>query len=175
MSITMINVGLPHPLWRPQAKCGAAFNDDTGLLVIGLPKPTCEEIAAFQEPGRFGLMKHRDIFIYTLLFGTTFCLSTPYHASHISRDETPSLAGVGEHKLLMMCLVDALTGETISIRTSTLSPHLTAMLQRHVCQQVANPISPNDALGDFQNWNSTYPTQRSVIRASTWCQLGDAD
>ena len=92
MSITMINVGQPHPLWRPQAECGAAFNDDLGLLVIGLPKPTREEIAAFQEPGRFGLMKHRDILIYTLLFGTTFCISTPYHASQLSQYETPSVA-----------------------------------------------------------------------------------
>jgi len=173
MSITMINIGLPHPLWRTQAESGAAFNDDTGLLVIGLPKPTPEEAEAFQGPGRFGLMKHRGISIYTLMFGTTFCISTPYNASFIRRDKTPSVAGVVEHKLLMMCLVDALTGETISIRTSTLSPHLTAMLQRHVCQQVANPISPNDAVKDCQNWNSTYPTQRSVIRASTWCQLGD--
>lgn len=173
MSITMINVGQPHPLWRPQAEYGAAFNDDLGLLVIGLPKPTREEIATFQGPGRFGLMKHRDILIYTLMFGTNFCISTPYHGSQLSRYETPSFAGVGEHKLLTMSLVDALTSETNSIRVSTLSPHLTAMLQHHICQQVANPISPNDFLGDFQNWNSTYPTQRSVIRASTWCRLGD--
>ena len=173
MSITMINVGLPHPLWRPQAECGAAFNDDARLLVVGLPKPTPEEVEAFQGPGRFGLMKHQGISVYTLLFGSTFCLSTPYHASLIGRDEMPSLAEAGEHKLLTFCLVDAPTGATIALRASTISPHLTAMLQRHVCQQFANPISKNDFLGDVKDWNSTYPTQRSVIRASTWCQLGD--
>ena len=173
MSITMINVGQPHPLWRPQAESSAAFNDDLGLLVIGLPKPTREEIAAFKEPGRFGLMKHRDILIYTLLFGTTFCISTPYHASLVDRDETPTLARAGEYKLLTFCLVDAPTGQTISLRASTISPHLTAMFQRHVCQQFVNPISMSDVDRDFKDFLLTYPTTRSVIRASAWCQLGD--
>lgn len=173
MSITMISIGLPHPMWRPQAEGGASFNDDLGLLVIGLPKPTPEEVETFQGPGRFGLMKHRHISVFTLMFGSTICLSTPYHASHIGRDEAPLLAGVGEHKLINLCLVDAPSGEVISMRASTLSPHVTSMLQRHICQQVTNPIPLNDFLGDVQDWNSTYPTQRSVIRASTWCQLGD--
>jgi len=173
MSITMINVGLPHPLWKPQAESGGAFNDDLGLLVIGLPQPTPDEVEAFQGPGRFGLMKHRGITIYTLIFGSIICISTPYHASLLRRPEKPSLAGAGEHKLLTMCLVDAPTGEVIAIRTSTISPHVTAMLQQHVCQQVTNPISQNNFLGNFQDWDSTYPTPRSVIRASTWCRLGD--
>ncbi len=173
MSLTMISVGLPHPMWRPQAEGGASFNDDLGLLVIGLPKPTPTEVEAFQGPGRFGLMKHRRISVFTLMFGSIVRLSTPYHASHIGRDEAPSLAGAGEHRLLNMCLVDAPSGEVISMRASTLSPHVTAMLQRHICQQFANPISLNDFSGDLQDWDSSYPSSRSVIRASTWCQLGD--
>lgn len=173
MSITMINVGLPHPMWRPQAEGGASFNDDLGLLVIGLPNPTPAESHEFQGPGRFGLMKHRRISVLTLTFGSTICLSAPFHASHIGRDEAPSLAHTGEHKLLNLCLVDAPTGEVVSMRASTISPHVTAMLQRHVCQQVANPISVNDFLSEVQDWDSTYPTPRSVIRSSTWCRLGD--
>ena len=173
MSITMINIGQPHPMWRPQARGGASFNDELGLFVIGLPDPTPAEKTEFQGPGRFGLMKHRRISVFTLMFGSTIRLSTPYHASHIGRDEAPTLAGTGEHRLLNLCLVDAPTGEVVSMRASTISPHVTAMLQRQVCQHVANPISVNDFLGDVQDWDSTYPTPRSVIRASTWCGLGD--
>lgn len=173
MPFTMISVGLPHPIWQPQADSGATFDDELGLFVIGLPDPTTEEIKEFQGPGRFGLIKHRRISVVTLNLGPAIGLSTPYHASLISRDEAPTLAGSGEHKLLQLCLVDAATGETVSIRASTLSPHVTAMLQRHVCQQFADPISMDDFLADVQDWDSTYPTPRSVIRASTWCRLGD--
>lgn len=173
MSFTTISVGLPHPMWRPQAVPGAAFDDELGLFVIGLPNPTTAEIEEFMGPGRFGLMKHRRISVATLTFGAVICLSTPYHASHISRDETPTPADAGEHKLLQLCLVDAPTGETISMRASTISPHVTAMLQRHICQQFTNPISLNEFLEDVHDWDSTYPTERSVIRASTWCRLGD--
>ena len=118
-------------------------------------------------------MKHRRISVLTLTFDSTICLSAPYHASHIGRDDAPSLADAGEHKLLNLCLVDAPTGEVVSMRASTISPHVTALLQRHVCQQAANPISLNDFLSDVRDWDSTYPTPRSVIRASTWCRLGD--
>ena len=173
MSVTMINVGCPHPLWHPQADAGAAFHDDAGLFVVGLPRPTREEMDAFQGPGRFGLMRHRSILVLTVLFADAIRLSTPYHASLISRDAAPSLSGVGEHKLLNMCLVDAPTGVTVSMRASTISPHLTKMLQRHVCQQFENPISLSDYKREIHDWDVTYPTPRSVIRASTWCKLGD--
>lgn len=173
MSFTMISVGLPHPMWQPQADPGATFDDELGLFVIGLPDPTTEEIKEFQGPGRFGLMKHRRISVITLTLGAAIRLSTPYHASLISRDEAPTLADTGEHRLLQLCLVDAATGMTISMRAATLSPHVTAMLQHDVCQQVANPISLNDFLGDVHDWDSTHPTPRSVIRASMWCRLGD--
>jgi hypothetical protein len=173
MSVTWISVGLPHPMWRPQKHGGAAFNDELGLFVIGLPSPTVEEVSEFQGPGRFGLMRHRRISILTLTFGSTICLSTPYHASHVGRDEAPTPAGTGEHKLFNLCLVDAPTGGTVSMRASTISPHVTAMLQHHVCQQFANPISMDELLADRQDWDSAYPTPRSVVRASTWCRLGD--
>lgn len=173
MSITMINVGQPHPLWKPQADAGGAFNDDLGLVVIGLPSPTHAEMDEFKSLGRFGLMKHRRISVYTLVFGQAILVSTPYHASLIGRVDAPAPTGAGEHKLLVLCLVDAPTGETASLRASTISPHLTKMLQHHVCQEVANPISLGDVVRDFQDWKSTYPTPRSVIRASTWCRLGD--
>lgn len=173
MSFTTISIGLPHPMWQPQAVPGATFDDELGLFVIGLPNPKTEEIEEFQGPGRLGLMKHRRISVLTLTFGAAICLSTPYHASRVSRDEAPTPAGTGEHRLLQLCLVDAATGMTVSMRAATLSPHVTAMLQHDVCQQVANPISLNDFLRDVHDWDSTYPTERSVIRASTWCRLGD--
>ncbi len=173
MSVTMINVGNPHPLWSPQKSAGAAFHDDSGLFIVGLPAPTHEEMDAFQGPGRLGLMKHRRILILTLLFGHAVRLESPYHASLTDRLAAPSLSRAGEHRLLNLCLVDAPTGETVSMRASTISPHLTEMLQRHICRQVANPISMSDFESDLQDWDAAYPTSRSVIRASTWCKLGD--
>jgi len=173
MSITMINVGQPHPLWTPQADAGLCSSDDLGLFVLGLPNPTKTQIGEFQGPGRFGLMKHRRISVLTINFGSTISRTAAYHASLVDRDETPTLARAGEHKLLTFCLVDAPTGETISLRTSTISPHLTAMFQRHVCQQFVNPISMSDVHRDFKDFLLTYPTEQAFIRASTWCQLGD--
>lgn len=81
MSITMINVGLPHPLWKPQAESGGAFNDDLGLLVIGLPQPTPDED---ESPNRLlGLgavargLRHREV------LGGGIC----FHAAHRSEHQ----------------------------------------------------------------------------------------
>ncbi len=172
MSITMLRVGNTHPMWIPQSLPGAVFNDDIGMFVIGMTKPELRNVAAFEDRGKFGIMCHRRISVMSLIIGDVIDVSVPYHASLVDRDTPPSPVIGSDHRLLSFCLVDAPTGTIIDMRASTISPHLTKVLDKTVRAQIASPISEEDFIGDARDWTRAYPTARSVRLASTFSKLG---
>lgn len=172
MSITTISIGDKLPIWIPQPRAGATFNDDVGIFVAGFPRLQPSQIAAFDGAAKFGIMQHRQIAILTLVIGDVLDTSVPYHASLITRDEPPSPVSDAEHRLLFFCLVDSMTAEVANLRAATISPHVSGILYRTVRSQVANPISEEDFIADAQDWNNTYQTARSVRRASSFSKLG---
>lgn len=173
MSVTKIEVGTPHPMWTPQLHPGATFDDDIGLFVAGVINPSDRDLKEFEGPGRFGLMRHRQIAVFTLVLGEAIDFSVPYHTSFVSRVDPPVQVEADERRLLHFHLVDAASGETLGIRASTVSPHLTKVMQQLLQRQSVNDLSEQSFLTDVQHWDTTYPTPRSVRRASTWSRLGD--
>lgn len=173
MSITKIEVGSPHPMWKPQLLPGATFDDDIFLFVAGIINPSDRDFKEFEGPGRFGLMRHRQIAVFTLVLGEAVCFSVPYHTSFVSRVYPPVKAKGDQRRLLHFHLVDAASGETLGIRAATVSPHLTKVIQQLLQRQSVNDLSEQSFVADAQHWNTTYPTPQSVRRASTWSRLGD--
>lgn len=172
MSITMLRVGNTHPMWVPQSLPGAVFDDDIGMFVIGMTKPEPRNIAAFEGRGKFGIMCHRRITVMSLIMSDVIDVSVPYHASLVERDAPPSAVIASGRRLLSFCLVDAPTGEIIDMRASTISPHLTKVLDKTVRTQIASPISEENFIDDARDWARAYPTARSVRLASTFSKLG---
>jgi len=172
MSVTKISLGQPHPMWTPQYDPGGVFDDDIGIFVVGLPYVSTTTVEEFQGPGRFGYMRHRDIVVLSLILGEVIDISVPYHASLVTRYSSIAEFGPNEHRLLHFCLVHSSTGETMAIRTSTVNPHLSGLLSKAFREQVANPLSEAKFIDDARSWNKSYPTGRSVRRASSFSHLG---
>jgi hypothetical protein len=173
MSVIRLYIGDLHPMWSPLSEGGAFFNDESSHLVIGIGNPNSDEVDAFQGLCRFGLMKHQRISIITLKFGESFTISTPYHASAIYRSGLPEPLLVGERQRLSLYLVDAETGEIVSMRASSINPRLTKALHHQISQQKENPISAEEFGRDAKDWISMFPSPAVTFRASTWCYLGD--
>jgi len=173
MSISIIEAGLPHPMWTPQLVPGAVFDDDIGVFVLGVTNPSRRDLEEFHGSGRLGVMPHRRIAVFSIVLGRAVDFSIPYHASLVSHTEPPELFEGQERRLLHFHLVDAITGETLQTRASTVSPHLSKVMQRILRRQATEHLPQAGFLTDVQHWNKTYPTPQSVKRISTWSRLGD--
>lgn len=172
MSISTKQIGMPHPLWRPQRFAGGQFDDEIGHFVLGWPGVKRRETTAFTTSGKLGIMSFREISVISLQFSAEFGVCLPYHVILVARISSAVSNCSGGRRLMMFALVESTTGVVEGLRAATVSPQVSCALNSSIARQLECPITEEEFVQRASEWQVRFPTNRSVMEHSVISRLG---
>lgn len=171
-----VHVGEPFPDPGLAHTPGSQWVPENNMLLLGQPGLTEKEIDSWGELTRVHFIPYRSqIVVFLQYLKPGMAIEVPgCRAVDAPMPDWVDPGSTERHLFFRQVFVDSTTGVVIKIRAFTTSPHVTTAVIKEALTRWAEPVTPEQAVQDYRNFQRRYPSSKEIRAAAlVSCRPGE--